>query len=376
MWIFRGIKNSVAKALGAAVQGRPTSAHGQGKPRESSPLRIPTLFLIAFFVVLTCLIVPRMGRSSSEFLYQIQEVKPDVFVSVPEDVINQDCDPFFNRAGVAGFILTSEGVVVVDTSNSPMNARDLLYEIRRRTESPIRYVINTSSSPDHMLGNEVFYDEQATIISTRAAQEGMQQYQQDLLGRFHDEEGWRLQARMRGFHVTPSTQTFEGQMSLKIGGQEFRVTSIPAGGASPEDAIVYLPAEKVLFLGELFENHYFPRVGQRDVRQWIDALKRLESWDVDIFVPGHGVPGGKKDLVDFRKFLEWTVAQVEMRLKQGKSPAAIQKELLIQKTYNWHAPERALGFVADICRQLAPPPKPQPPAPASPEPGPATPQAQ
>jgi hypothetical protein len=65
-----------------------------------------------------------------------------------------------------------------------------------------------------------------------------------------------------------------------------------------------------------------------------------------------------------------------MRLKEGKSPAAIQKELLIQKTYNWHAPERALGFVADICRQLAPPPKLQPPAPASPEPGPANPPAQ
>ena len=54
-----------------------------------------------------------------------------------------------------------------------MHARDLLYEIRKRTDLPIRYVINTSSAADHMLGNEVFTDEQATLISTKAAQAEM-----------------------------------------------------------------------------------------------------------------------------------------------------------------------------------------------------------
>ena len=133
----------------------------------------------------------------------MQEVKPKVFVWIPDDVINQDCDPLYTRPGTAGFIVTSQGVVVVDTSNSPMNARDLLYEIRQRTDLPIRYVINTSSAPDHMLGNEVFTDEQATLISTKTAQAEMQQYRQDLSARMRGEQGWRLQARMRGFHVTP-----------------------------------------------------------------------------------------------------------------------------------------------------------------------------
>ncbi len=66
--------------------------------------------------------------------------------------------------------------------------------------------------------------------------------------------------------------------------------------------------------------------------------------------------------MEFRNFLEWTVAQVEMRLKQGKSPEEIQKDLWIPKIYNWHAPERAQEFVAEVCRQLAPPTMPQKPA--------------
>jgi glyoxylase-like metal-dependent hydrolase (beta-lactamase superfamily II) len=298
-------------------------------------------------------------------LYSIQEVKPKVFVLIPDDVIDQECDPFFTRAATAGFIVTAEGVVVVDTANSPTHARDLLYEIRKRSDLPIRYVINTSSAGDHMLGNEVFVDEQATLISTKAAQAEMLQYRQELFNRMHGAEGWKLQARMRGFHVTPSTQSFDEKMTLNVGDQEIRMASLLSNENSPQDAVVYLPAAKTLFLGELYDNQYFPRVGSRHVHQWIEVLRQVEGWDVDTYVPGHGTPGSKKDLVDFRKFLEWLVAQVEMRLKQGQTPEEVEKTLWLPKTYNWHAPDLAPDTVADVCRQLAP----QHAAPAPAQPG-------
>ena len=294
------------------------------------------------------------GLSALVGLYSVQEVKPKVFAWIPDDVIDQECDPLFTRAATAGFIVTPEGVVVVDTANSPMNARDLLYEIRRRSDFPIRYVINTSSAGDHMLGNEVFSDEQATLVSTKAAQAEMLQYRQGLYDRMHGEGGWRLQARMRGFHVTPSTQTFEDKMTLNLGGQEIRMASLLTSEGSPVDAVVYLPSAKTLFLGELFDNQYFPRVGSRDVRRWIEVLRQVEGWDADTYIPGHGAPGSKKDLADFRGFLEWLVTQVEMRLKQGKTSEDIQKTLWLPKTYNWHAPDLAQDTVADVCRQLAP----------------------
>jgi len=315
-------------------------------------------FLLLFLGLGFVLMPSTRGLSSSVLLYSVQEVKPKVFAWIPDDVINQDCDPLYTRPATAGFIITPQGVVVVDSSNSPMNARDLLFEIRQRTDVPIRFVINTSSAPDHMLGNEVFTDEEATIISTKAAQAEMQQYRQNLFSRMHGEEGWKLQARMRGFHVTPSTQTFDGEMSLNIGGQEVRMATLLRGSASPEDAIVYLPATKTLFLGELFDNQYFPRIGSRDIHRWIDVLKQVEGWDVDTYIPGHGAPGTKKDVADFRKFLEWTVAQVEMRLKQGKSPVDVKNSIYLPRIYPWHAPDLASDTVADICRQLAPPPPP------------------
>jgi len=331
--------------------------------RTSGPTRIHRLpadrslsFLITLGFILTvfAFMPPTRSLSAIVGLYSVQQVKPKVFVWIPDDVIDQECDPLFTRPATAGFILTSEGVVVVDTANSPMHGRDVLYEIRQRTELPIRYVINTSSAGDHMLGNEVFTDEQATLISTKAAQEEMLQYRQELFDRLRGESGWRLQARMRGFHVTPSTQTFDEKMTLNMGDREIHLASLLRSGPSAEDAAVYLPSAKTLFLGELYDNRYFPRVGSRDVHRWIDVLHQVEGWDVDTYVPGHGAPGSKKDLVDFRKFLEWLVAQVEMRLKQGQSPEDVQKALWLPKTYNWHAPDLASDTVADVCRQLAP----------------------
>jgi len=318
--------------------------------------------LLAFCLMLlaACLLPPARSVWAAMGLYQVQEVKPKLFAWVPDDVIDQDGDPQFSRAATAGFILTSEGVVVVDTANSPFHGRELLYEIRERSQLPVKYVINTSSAADHMLGNEVFTDQEATLVSTEAAQAGMRQYRQELRARLKSEEGWKLETRLRGFHVTPTTQTFRGQLNLHVGESEIRILSLPRDASAAQEAAVYLPSAKVLFLGEFYSNRYFPRVGSRDIHRWIEVLRQVEAWDVDTYVPGHGAPGTKNDLVDFRKFLEWLVAQVEMRLKKGESGADVQKELALPKIYNWHAPELATETVEDVCRQLAPAVSPQP----------------
>jgi glyoxylase-like metal-dependent hydrolase (beta-lactamase superfamily II) len=284
-------------------------------------------------------------------LYEVRELKPNLFVWIPEDVLDPEGDPLFNRAGNAGFIVTTEGVAVVNTTNTPFHARELLYEIRRRTDLPVRYVINTDSQGDHVLGNEVFVDQQATIVSTAAAQAEMQQYQQELARRLDEDENWRLQARMRGIHPTPASQTFEQEMSIRLGGQEIKLVSL-SGGHSAGDAVVYLPGAKVLFLGHLFENGYFPRLAASDVRRWIEILRQVESWDAETYVPGRGAPGDKKQLAEFRQFLEWLVTEVQTRLQQGKSLDDVRHELNPLENYHWGARDLAPRAVEAVYRQL------------------------
>jgi len=339
MWISEASRES-------SVEGR------QGRTAECLGLfsRQPSA-VICILLFALCLRPTAYSLPPPRGLYEVREIKAGVHVLIPEDVIDVDGDPQFSRAGNAGFIATNEGVIVVNTMNTPFRARELLYEIRRRTEQPVRYVINTDGHPDLILGNEVFVDQTSTIIATRAAAEEMQAYRANLARRLLQDENWRLQGRMRGIHPTPPTQTFDSQMTLQIGGQEIRLVGLP-GGHSAGDAVVYLPAQNVLFLGHLFENGFFPRLATSNVRRWIEILRLVEAWDVRIYVPAHGQPGDKKQLADFRQFLEWLWNEVAVRVKEGKSLNDVRRELNLTETYRWSARDLATRAVEEVYEQV------------------------
>ena len=309
------------------------------------------MFVFLFAIVTAVLLaMPLMALATDDSYYDIQEVKPNVFVWVAKDILNQEGDPEFNRAGNAGFIITPEGVVVINTTNSPFNARALLFEIRKRTGQPVRYVINTSASPDLMLGNEAFEDFQPSILSTPAAAQAIHNYKKEFSARI--EGNWKIAASMRGIHPLPPTGTFEKEDTIKVGGQEIRLINL-GDNFSPGDAAVYLPGSKVLFLGNVFENEYIPRTGTANMEQWIETLGKVESWNVDVFVPGHGQPAGKARVQQFRGFLEWLCGRVRSGMQSGKSLVQIQAELVPFPNLHWHAPELESEAVAGVFRLLS-----------------------
>jgi glyoxylase-like metal-dependent hydrolase (beta-lactamase superfamily II) len=306
-------------------------------------------FLFAM-VVLVLFTMPRTSLAADDSYYHIREIKPNVFVWVAEDILNQGGDPEFNRAGNAGFIITPEGVIVVNTTNSPFNARALLFEIRKRTDQPVRYVINTGASPDVMLGNEAFEDFQPVILSTPEAAQAMRDYKNEFPARLGG--NWKIAASMRGVHPLPPTGTFEKEDTLQLGGQEIRLINL-GDNTSPGDAAVFLPASKVLFLGNVFENEYIPRIGSANINQWIETLLKVESWDAEVYVPAHGLPGGKAQVRQFRGFLEWLYGRVRSGFQEGKSLAQIQGEMVPFPNLHWHAPELESEAVAAVFRLLA-----------------------
>jgi len=334
MWTFRKSRESKVKELRRHIFSAQPSK----------------LFRFGLLLSALCFLPAVLGYATG-WLYNVREVKPNVFAWVSDDVLDLDGDPQFARAGTAGFVVTNEGVVVIDTTNTPFHARELLYEIRHRTELPVRYVINTNSDGEQTLGDEAFTELQAAVICSTKAQEGIRQYRQMLIRRLDDDDG-KLRTRMRGFHVAIPTLTFSNEMTLHLGGQEIKLVTLLKNGPS-DDSAVYLPGTKVLFLGELFQNSYFPRIESRNLRDWIAALKQVEAWDVDVYVPGHGEPGGKKELAEFRQFLEWLEKEVETRSKEGKSLSEVKREVdSLVENYKWHAPELIPEDVEAVYKQL------------------------
>jgi glyoxylase-like metal-dependent hydrolase (beta-lactamase superfamily II) len=185
----------------------------------------------------------------------------------------------------AGFVITPAGVVVIDALGSPALARRLLAEIRRHTDKPVTHVILTHYHADHIYGLQVLKAAGATII---ANDEGREYLNSDT-ARLRLEQSRKDLAPWidAGTHLVAADRWLTGDTDIVVGGVTFQVRHVgPAH--TPEDEVIYVPGEKVLFAGDLVFRGRIPYVGQADSGHWVTALDTLLAFDTKVIVPGHG----------------------------------------------------------------------------------------
>ena len=188
----------------------------------------------------------------------------------------------------ASFVVTDEGVVVIDALGSPALAEELIAQIRSVTAQPIRHVIVTHYHADHIYGLQAFKAAGATITAHAAGR--------DYIG--SDTARLRLEASRQELfpwiddktHVVAADRWLDREeTSLRVGSIDFRIRHVgPAHTA--EDLVVHVPQLGVLFAGDLFFQGRIPFVGQADSRQWIESLTQLIGFSARIVIPGHGPP--------------------------------------------------------------------------------------
>jgi glyoxylase-like metal-dependent hydrolase (beta-lactamase superfamily II) len=211
----------------------------------------------------------------------------------------------------AGFVVTTDGVVVIDALATPRQGEQLLRTIRRVTDRPIAWLVLTHHHPDHHFGAVVLRKAGARVIAhpdKRAlASEGGEDA---LIADWVRVVG--LDA-MRGFEFadTPDRPVTTSD-SLRLGGKTI-VVSHPGPGHSPGDLLVWLPEERVLYAGDILVEDGVSMVvdgNSGELLRVLDTVDQLNAWAV---VPGHGaIPPRPAALVRAtRDYL--TGLQTEMR---------------------------------------------------------------
>lgn len=185
----------------------------------------------------------------------------------------------------AGFIVTPQGVVVIDALGSPKLAERLIAEIRKITAQPITHVIVTHYHADHIYGLQAFKALGARIVAHRAARDYLNSDTARLrLEASRQELAPWVDARTR---LVEADEWLDGDKQLTVGGVRMLIKHV-GPSHTPEDLVVYLPRQKLLFAGDLVFRARIPFVGQADSRQWIKALDALLAFDTTAIVPGHG----------------------------------------------------------------------------------------
>jgi len=231
-----------------------------------------------------CMLVAAVGASLSQAqaLHAVQ-VAPQTWMVQGESALGSTANR--NFISNAAFVVTPEGVLVVDALGSPALAQELIQEIRKITPAPIRYVVMTHYHADHIYGLQALKAAGAQVI----AQQDGQIYLHS------DTAALRLKASREELFpwidekttLVPADRWIAGALTLRMGGLDFQIQ--PVGPAhTPEDLVVYVPQLKLLLAGDIVFRGRVPFVGQADSGRWIGALDKLLAFDTQVIVPGHG----------------------------------------------------------------------------------------
>ena len=212
----------------------------------------------------------------------------------------------------AGFVVTSEGVVVVDALGTPTLGHELLKAIRTVTPQPVKRVVVTHYHADHFYGLEPLKATGAEVWAHAAAREYLDsgEAQRRLAQRARDLFPWVDESQP----VVRPDRWLGERTAFTLGGMRFEVFHLgPAH--SPEDVIVVVPDEGVIFSGDILFAGRIPFVGEADSKRWLERIDRLLEMKPRIMITGHGAVSRDpaKDLALTRDYL------VHLRAVMGKA---------------------------------------------------------
>jgi cyclase len=267
------------------------------------------------------------------------------------------------QSGNSIAIIGDDGVLVFDTGNIPGSTRRQIAEIRKLTNKPVRYVVNSHWHPDHNLGNSEYRAAfpGVTIIGTTATRQGILERVPTYLGQMKSfaptDSIMRLRlstGRMRDSSKMPDDVRlvwglvtrdyadfmpevlttkpsapdliYDDSLTVMLGNRRVKVVS-PGRGNTAGDTYIYLPDERVLLTGDLVTLPC-PFPSTSFFSDWIRDLDELEALHASVIVPGHGDVQHDYAYIDMvRELLAFTRDRTRDAVLRGVPLDTLQKQI-------------------------------------------------
>ena len=168
-----------------------------------------------------------------------------------------------------GFVVTGEGVILINTPIVPLEARQWRDEIAEVTDQEVIYIINTDYHPECIVGNHVFG---APVVAHELAWKKMKSYGDSFRHRLVDafKSEPKVTAALKRLRIVTPQITLTDRMNLHKGDKVLRL--IHVGGHTPASIIVHIPEEGVLFAGDVVVKGVHPLMAEANSKEWLGAL--------------------------------------------------------------------------------------------------------
>jgi cyclase len=271
----------------------------------------------------------------------------------------------------AGLVVDGDEALLVDTLFDLKLTQEMLDAMRAATPAArnIRTLVITHGNGDHTFGNQLVAG--AEIVAAESTAEEMAERPPPVLAalvrdRAQLGEGAELLYQkmgqyfdFEGIDYTMPTRTFDDRLSLTVGRKTVELTRLgPAHTRG--DTVVHVPAERVLFAGDIMFVGEHPVMWAGPIENWIKACDTILGMDVDIVVPGHGPVTDKDGVRRFKGFLEHLATEARRRYDAGMSHTEAANDIPLDAYADWHDPERTVINVASLYQHFSGKPKPPP----------------
>jgi cyclase len=245
------------------------------------------------------------------------------------------------------FMVTDEGVLVIDTRQHPRAGAELVAEIRKVTDKPIRWVVNSHFHGDHTFGNDAFKKEGAVFVAHKETQRIMRLvHPKEMARRMDYFESKRYDPN--DVKLILADVTFDTTMTITLGGREARLIYL-GPGQQDGDAFVLFPHARALFAPGSFAKHSMPNMAfTTSVENWIKLLDQVAAMDVDAILPGHGDVAGRADVKELSAMLADEYATVKVAVMKGVPLAEAQRTLTFPQYKDWRNYGRLKNEIAAL----------------------------
>ncbi len=288
------------------------------------------------------------------------------WLAVVGSAVAQDLGPQFTRLadGVyvyvgknfnsnTGIVVTSEGVVLIDSGHNPTDSRAVMAAVKKLTPLPVRLLIDTEPHPDHTTGHFVF-SPPAVIVAAAGAGESMRGREREDPKRIEKLAATspEMKAALEGYRFVVPQVEYQQKATLHVGERTFELIYLPRVH-SEADTAVWLPQERVLFSASGIVHDQInilrPFVSIPDI---LAAAKMLKALNPEHVIPGHGQPGTVKIFEDTEKYYALLLERVDKAMKEGKTLDQIKAEVKMPEYASWASQDRYPTNIAAAWRAL------------------------
>ncbi|MGH7886868.1 MAG: MBL fold metallo-hydrolase [Candidatus Binatia bacterium] len=243
------------------------------------------------------------------------------------------------------FVVTEAGVVMIDSCNSPLDSRRMLAAIKKVTDKPIVFLIDTETHGDHT-GNHFIFSPPATIINAEGAGAGMRKEYNPKRAETLALKSAELREAVTGEKMIAPHIEYKDRMTINLGERTFELIYLK-NVHSFADTAIWMPKERVLFAAAAAVvrglQNLRPSVVIADV---LASYKLMKALNPEVVITGHGQPTTTKVFEEYEGFFNLLLKRVGEMAAQGRSLTEIQKELKMLEYADWTGQDR-LGLYID-----------------------------